>query len=335
MIRAGRGDGPRAGAEASRTGTLGAVGGLLGLAVAAPALAAWLVVVAHGLVEPVLGDGLDLASRLDVLGVERRVAVPILLVGALVAVRLTVHTLLALGYVAAARSGRPLPRLRNVVARRAPVVVRALARRAVGAGVGMSLGAGVALAGTAAVVAAPAAMAAPVAAAVGTHDGASSGAGTHADAGSAAGSGAGLAAEPRAVRPADALDLGWHDLPATSDDGARHAAADPRARSGTHATALDLGWHPLAASERGAAKKAAETAAATRATAAGPDETVRVTVRHGDTLWAIAAAHLGPHASDAEIARDWPRWYEANRHVIGADPDLLLPGTVLVAPEPA
>ena len=52
----------------------------------------------------------------------------------------------------------------------------------------------------------------------------------------------------------------------------------------------------------------------------------------GDSLWAIAARHLGPGATDAEVAREWPRWYAANRDTIGADPDLLLPGQVLRVP---
>jgi nucleoid-associated protein YgaU len=49
-------------------------------------------------------------------------------------------------------------------------------------------------------------------------------------------------------------------------------------------------------------------------------------------LWGIAARHLGPDASDAEVAREWPRWHAANRDVVGDDPDLLLPGQVLHAP---
>lgn len=57
-----------------------------------------------------------------------------------------------------------------------------------------------------------------------------------------------------------------------------------------------------------------------------------VVVRPGDCLWTIAATALGPSASNAEIAAEWPRWYAANRHVIGADPDLLLPGTPLRIP---
>ena len=37
-------------------------------------------------------------------------------------------------------------------------------------------------------------------------------------------------------------------------------------------------------------------------------------------------------AGPAEIAREWPRWYAANRSVIGHDPDRLLPGQLLLPP---
>lgn len=57
-----------------------------------------------------------------------------------------------------------------------------------------------------------------------------------------------------------------------------------------------------------------------------------VTVRRGDTLWSIAAAHLGRGATDAEVAREWPRWYAANEASIGVDPDVIQPGTQLVPP---
>ena len=57
-----------------------------------------------------------------------------------------------------------------------------------------------------------------------------------------------------------------------------------------------------------------------------------VTVRRGDTLWDLAARHLGAGATDGEIAAEWPRWYAANREVVGADPDLLLPGQQLAPP---
>lgn len=61
-----------------------------------------------------------------------------------------------------------------------------------------------------------------------------------------------------------------------------------------------------------------------------PDDTV--VVRRGDSLWRLAARHLGPGASDAEVAAAWPHWWAANRSVVGDDPNLLLPGMRLVAP---
>jgi nucleoid-associated protein YgaU len=55
----------------------------------------------------------------------------------------------------------------------------------------------------------------------------------------------------------------------------------------------------------------------------------------GDSLWLIAARRLGPDATDAAIAAAWPRWYAANRTVVGADPDMIIPGQVLTAPSAA
>ena len=57
-----------------------------------------------------------------------------------------------------------------------------------------------------------------------------------------------------------------------------------------------------------------------------------VVVRRGDSLWDIAARSLPAGAGAAEIAAEWPRWWAANRDVIGPDPDLLLPGQRLVPP---
>ena len=36
--------------------------------------------------------------------------------------------------------------------------------------------------------------------------------------------------------------------------------------------------------------------------------------------------------SDVDIALEWPRWYAANRALIGGSPDVLLPGQILQAP---
>lgn len=63
-----------------------------------------------------------------------------------------------------------------------------------------------------------------------------------------------------------------------------------------------------------------------------PARPERVTVRAGDSLWAIAARSLGPHATDPAVAATWPRWWAGNRSVIGPDPDLLRPGQRLQPP---
>ena len=64
----------------------------------------------------------------------------------------------------------------------------------------------------------------------------------------------------------------------------------------------------------------------------------QVVVRPGDCLWGLAAqdlAHRQHHpATAAQVAHAWPAWWQANRAVIGADPDLLLPGTPLTVPTP-
>jgi hypothetical protein len=57
-----------------------------------------------------------------------------------------------------------------------------------------------------------------------------------------------------------------------------------------------------------------------------------VVVLRGDTLWSIAARHLGPAATAAEISAEWHRWMITNRDVIGPDCDLILPGQQLRAP---
>ncbi|MEE2521377.1 hypothetical protein V1639_06140 [Pseudarthrobacter sp. J75] len=72
-----------------------------------------------------------------------------------------------------------------------------------------------------------------------------------------------------------------------------------------------------------------------RAIPAGTPAAGQVTVLAGDSLWTIAARALGPHASDLDVALDWPRWYEANKAAIGDNPDVLLPGQILQAPSSA
>ena len=60
-----------------------------------------------------------------------------------------------------------------------------------------------------------------------------------------------------------------------------------------------------------------------------------VTVQPGDCLWSIAQQQLGTDAPPARIAALAHAWFQANRHVIGADPSLIHPGQVLQAPKEA
>ncbi len=94
----------------------------------------------------------------------------------------------------------------------------------------------------------------------------------------------------------------------------------------------DPGWTPDPPVVRPQPDVATVSAAARRP---APDAPAEVVVRRGDSLWSVAARHLGEEATDAEVAAEWPRWYTANRTVIGPDPDLILPGQVLRAPEDA
>jgi hypothetical protein len=66
-----------------------------------------------------------------------------------------------------------------------------------------------------------------------------------------------------------------------------------------------------------------------------PPALSEVTVLAGDTLWDIASRHLGPAASDVDVALHWPRWYDANKSQIGESPHVLLPGQILKAPSTA
>ncbi len=62
---------------------------------------------------------------------------------------------------------------------------------------------------------------------------------------------------------------------------------------------------------------------AVRARAQRPEVVV---VRAGDSLWRIARAALPDGAPDSVVAAAVARVYADNRHVIGDDPDLILPG---------
>jgi nucleoid-associated protein YgaU len=64
------------------------------------------------------------------------------------------------------------------------------------------------------------------------------------------------------------------------------------------------------------------------------DATAGVIVRAGDSLWSIAAAQLSDDATARQIDATWRAWYRANRDVIGPNPNLVIPGQILQAPQP-
>lgn len=73
-----------------------------------------------------------------------------------------------------------------------------------------------------------------------------------------------------------------------------------------------------------------------RGDAPSSDGARRHTVEPGECLWRIAAQWLqadgGSAPSSAAIAGFWPQIYEANQSVIGANPNLIMPGQVLLIP---
>lgn len=117
-----------------------------------------------------------------------------------------------------------------------------------------------------------------------------------------------------------------------SPSAASPSAASPTTapRSAATSTAPDTapapGWTP----RRPPARQRTDPHLLTGRTRAHPSD--EVVVRGGDTLWSIAATHLGPGASDLEIAEAWPRWHAANVTSIGPNPHSLLPGSRLNPP---
>jgi resuscitation-promoting factor RpfA len=90
------------------------------------------------------------------------------------------------------------------------------------------------------------------------------------------------------------------------------------------------GWTPTVGSQGELRRTPAEVGLVSTTASAGVQH--EVVVHRGDTLWDIAARHLGEHATDQDVAEEWPRWYAVNRDLIGGDPDLIRPGQRLVVP---
>ncbi len=121
------------------------------------------------------------------------------------------------------------------------------------------------------------------------------------------------------------------------------ATAAPRTSSQSQSTSLPApGWptdDPLPA-PRWPASDPWQPSGSAPSPTAGPATSLpalrhrQVRVRPGDSLWTLAAGALPGRPTPARIAAEWPRWWAANRSVIGADPNLLHPGEVLTVPAP-
>ncbi|WUJ75425.1 LysM peptidoglycan-binding domain-containing protein [Kribbella soli] len=140
----------------------------------------------------------------------------------------------------------------------------------------------------------------------------------------------------RATEPASALQISGNDTHRTT--------AAQQDSTQTHPDSVRSQQDSAKAEQEGARRPGAggrvrvgvpdrpAAGAATRYTEVRAGGAGRVVVREGDSLWALAARELGAGASNEAIAARWPEWYAANRHVIGDDPDLILPGQVLRVP---
>ncbi|MFT4468355.1 LysM peptidoglycan-binding domain-containing protein [Arthrobacter sulfonylureivorans] len=116
--------------------------------------------------------------------------------------------------------------------------------------------------------------------------------------------------------------------PQASTAPADAGVIDPRWQpAGPAGDAVDPAWQP-------APPAASPGLVAKPLTRHDPRSVRTVTVVAGDSLWQLAAAELGPLATDVEIAERWPDWHAANRVTIGQDPSLIRPGQVLAVPPP-
>ena len=136
---------------------------------------------------------------------------------------------------------------------------------------------------------------------------------------------------PRAAPTASAAPTpSSHPTPGTAGPSTIRTTPSTSGPSNLPTTKGSAGLGPLGPSS----PRPSFAAADRHGTAALPSRTESVVVRGGDTLWDIAAAHLGSGATNVAVAAEWQRWYAVNADLIGGDPDLIRPGQRLVAPSP-
>lgn len=118
-------------------------------------------------------------------------------------------------------------------------------------------------------------------------------------------------------------------MPPTAMTGTDNPAAEAWI-TGTGGTFSDPSAATSTADHRPAEMQAAQDPAAADP---GPETWI---VEAGDHLWAIAAETVADrtgHTDDESVGAYWQRLIEANRHVVGDDPDLIHPGQIIELPE--
>jgi Tfp pilus assembly protein FimV len=139
------------------------------------------------------------------------------------------------------------------------------------------------------------------------------------------------------ARPVAALLMAASFVPLLARSSPAVATVPPpivRFSEGGHGDEGDAG----SAAAKRISPAAAPDHAAAPARVAGIDPGNRTyVVRSGDSLWRIAerilAVRTGGTVTGSDVARFWPAVYEANRALIGEDPNLIFPGQTLQIPE--
>jgi hypothetical protein len=227
--------------------------------------------------------------------VEDIVELAAVAVGTVVAGRVGLHALVALACVLADRRGRRWAAGERAVARHAPAFVRRLARAAAGAGLGLALA-------TPTAMALPNTLGVPVAANAG---------------------------------PPVVLDLRWQP---TDRDTTDQRPSRERASLVNRSQRTGMQREPLVVVEPGdtlwaiAADQLATDLPADQPAAERRGKEQRTSAQR-TTGSGARGSHGGTEApSDAEIAAAVTQWHNTNRQVLGQNPDLIRPGTVLRLP---
>lgn len=147
-----------------------------------------------------------------------------------------------------------------------------------------------------------------------------------------------------AQAPGASDDLGWAPTASASAPAEPAPAPGPDASPGAEPAAPPP--DPAAGAPSGETSAAEAPAGDPPAAEAPSAPATTHQVSAGESLWSITEELLdagaagaptdpssGGPSAQARVARAWPILYAANAESIGADPDLILPGTVLSVPE--